>query len=232
MPRLGQHIGVEFFGIGEGRRRPVVTILRLDFFEQARNGLHVVVQDLGPRVHDDLQRLERAFEVGDQHLDRAAGVQLADAADDHGKDRRAAVAAFVAVDGGDHGVLQVHRLDRLRHALRFQPVHRAGLAVLDVAEDARARAHVAQHQEGGGAAAPAFAHVRAHGLLAHRVQRLGAHQRVELFVGLARRRADADPFGAAQGFVGAHGRLPIFSGSTRSRVGVAGMEEVDPFDYQ
>ncbi len=129
-----------------------------------------MVQDLRPGFHHDLQRFQAALEVGDQHLHRAARAQLADAADDHGKDGRAAVPAFVAVDGGDHGVFQFHRLDGLRHALGLAPIQERRLAVLDVAEHAGARAHVPQHQERRRPGAPAFAHVRAHGLLAHRVQ--------------------------------------------------------------
>ena len=95
-------------------------------------------------------------------------------------------------------MLQVHRLDGLCHALGFTPIHQLRLAVFDVAEHATARAHVAQHQEGGRAGAPALAQVRAHGFFADRVQFFRAHQRVQLFIRLARWRAHLDPLRAAQ----------------------------------
>ncbi len=65
-----------------------------------------------------------ALEIGDEHFDRAAGVNLADALDDHGEDRRAAILAVVAVDAGDDGVLEVHGLDGLGDALRLEPIQR------------------------------------------------------------------------------------------------------------
>ncbi|MBV6466871.1 MAG: hypothetical protein PGMFKBFP_02198 [Anaerolineales bacterium] len=196
--RLGQRLGVETFRVRERRRGPFVVVLRLDGFEQARHRLHVVVQNFGTRVHHDLQRFHAPFEVGDQHLDGAARQQLADAADDHGEDRRAAVAAFVAVDRGDHRVLQIHGLDGLRHAFGLAPIEQAGASVFDVAESAGARAHVAEHQKRGGAAAPTFAHVGTHGFFANRVQFFRAHQRLQAFVVFARRGAYLDPFRAAQ----------------------------------
>ena len=54
---------------------PLVVVLRLDLFEQARHGLDVVVEDLRAGVHHDPQRFHAALEIGDEHLDRAAGVQ-------------------------------------------------------------------------------------------------------------------------------------------------------------
>ncbi len=70
--RFGQHVGVKLLGIRQGRGSPLVVILRLDSLEQSRHGLHVVVQDLRARIHHDLQGFERAFEIGDEHLDGAA----------------------------------------------------------------------------------------------------------------------------------------------------------------
>ena len=178
---FGQHFGVELLGVGQGRRRPFVIVLRLDGLEQARHGLHVVVQNFRARIHHDLQGFERAFEIGDQHFDGTARQQFADAADDHRKDRRAAIPAFIAVHRGDDRMFQVHGFHGLRHALGFAPIHQRGLAVFDVAEGAGARADVAEHQEGRGAAAPAFAQVRAHGFFADGVQFLLAHQSVQPF---------------------------------------------------
>ena len=79
MPDLVSTSGSSLFGIGQGGGSPLVAVLRLDLLEQARHGFNVVVEDLGPGFHHDLQRFQAAFEIRDQHLDRAAGVQLADA---------------------------------------------------------------------------------------------------------------------------------------------------------
>ena len=196
---LDQHLRVKPPGIAECGRRPLVAVLRLDGLEQARHRLDVVVEDLWPGLHDDLERFQAALEIGDQHFHRAAGVQLTDAPDDHGEDRRAAVLAVIAVDRGDHGVLQIHRLDRLGHALRLQPIQRRGPAALDIAEAAGARAHIAEHQKGGRARAPAFAHIGAHRFFADGVQRLGAHQALQPLIRLARWRSHLDPIWAAQG---------------------------------
>ncbi len=195
---LGQHVGVEFLGVRESRRRPIVIVLRLDLLEQSRHGLHVVVQDFGPRIHHDLQCFERAFEIGDQHFNRTPRQQFSNPPDYHCEYRRSTIAPLVPIYRCNDRVLQLHGFDGLRHALGFAPIHERGLAVFDVAESARARAHVAEHQKGRGAAPPAFAEVWAHGFLADRVQFLFAHQSVEPFVGLARGRAHLDPLGAAQ----------------------------------
>ena len=151
MPDLVSTSGSSFLALDKCGRRPIVIILRLDLFEQARHGFHVVIQNLGPRIHHDLQGFERTFEIGDQHFDRTARQHFADASDDHRKDRRAAIAAFIAVHRGDHRMLQVHRFHSLRHALGFAPIHQCGLAVFDIAESAGARAYIAEHQKGRGA---------------------------------------------------------------------------------
>ena len=82
-------------------------------------------------------------------------------------------------------MLQLHGFDGLRHALGFIPIQQGGFAVFDVAEGAGAGADIAQHQEGGRAAAPAFAEVRAHRFFAHSVQFFRAHQHLQAFKGFA-----------------------------------------------
>ena len=143
--RFGQHVGIDLLGVGEGGAGPIVAILRLHELEQSRNRLYIVIEDLGPGVDHDTQRFRRAFEVGNQHFDRAAGVNFANAADEHGEDRRAAIFAVVAVHRGDHRVLKVHRLHCLRHAVGLHEVERSGAAAFDVAETTGAGADVAHH---------------------------------------------------------------------------------------
>ena len=73
-------------------------------------------------------------------------------------------------------------LHRLGDAARLVAVELGGLAGVDLAEVAAARALVAADEEGGLAVFPALVDVGAAGLLADRVQALAAHERLELGV--------------------------------------------------
>ena len=84
-------------------------------------------------------------------------------------------------------------LHRLRHAQRLERVVVGGLARLDVAEAAAARAGVAEDHEGGGAALPALADVGAGGLLADRVEVLALDHPAQLAVARAARRRALEP---------------------------------------
>ncbi len=146
-------------------------------------------------VHHHLQGVPIGPEVGDQHLDGAAGLQAADLADGVGEDVRAAVGQLVAVHAGEHGVAQAHLPHRFRHPQRLLFVQRLGAPGLDVAEAAGAGAGVAHQQEGGRAAAPALAQVGAERLFAHGVQRLAPHQALELPVLIVLVYPDPQPLG-------------------------------------
>jgi hypothetical protein len=74
----------------------------------------------------------------------------------HGKDRRAAVPTFIAVNAGDDRVFERHCLHRLRHALGLHPIDWAGLPVFDVTKTAASRANIAKDKEGGCTASPAL----------------------------------------------------------------------------
>jgi hypothetical protein len=108
------------------------------------------------------------------------GRQLARLADAVDEVAGAAVAQVVAVDAGDHHVLQLQRGDGLGQVLRLVHVQRVGPAVADVAERAAAGALVAHDHEGGRALAEAFADVGAGGFLAHRVQVVLAQDLLDL----------------------------------------------------
>ena len=133
----------------------------MDLLEEARHGFNIVVEDFRTGVHDNLEGFDAALEIGDKYLNGAARMQLADAVDDHSEDGRAAVFAVIAVDAGDHRVLEVHGFDRLGDAIRLQPVQGGGCATFDVAKAASAGANIAHHQEGGCSRAPALAHIGA-----------------------------------------------------------------------
>ena len=201
MPLLVTCVGTQLLRVAQRRHRPLVVVLRLNFLEQARHGLDVVIENLRRSIRHHLQRIDVALEIGNQHFDGAAGLHFADALNHHRKDRRAAILALVAIDRRDHRMAQIHRLDGLRHPIGFIPIHRRGAARLDVAERARARAHIAHHQERRRAAPPAFADVGAQRFFADGMQRLHAHQALEFIVGLALRRADLQPLRPALGFL-------------------------------
>ena len=114
---------------------------------------------------------EVAGEIAGQALDFRAGDELVNHAHGVGEDRRAAVGEVVAVDRGQHEVLPAELGDGFGDALGLEPIDFALRAAgLDVAEAAAARARVAEDHDRRGAGAPALADVRAHRLLADRVQ--------------------------------------------------------------
>src|SRR5829696_1830636 len=160
---------------------------------QARDGLHVVVEDVGALGDHAGERHLLTAEVRRQHLDLAARRQLADRADHTDERGRAQVREVVAVDAGDDRVAQLHLLDLLRDAKRLERVVVRRLAGLDVAEAAAPRARVTQDHESRGARLPALADVRAGRLLADRVQRGAVDLRLQLQVLGRSRRLDLEP---------------------------------------
>src|SRR4051812_13025441 len=160
---------------------------------QPRHDLDVVVEDVGALGDDLRERHLLAAEIGRQALDLAPRRLHADRADHATPDLRAVVGQVVAVHGGDDRVAQPHLRDRAGDAQRLERVVPGRLARLDVAEAAASRARVAEDHERGRAALPALADVRARGLLAYRVQVLGADQVGQLAVAWAARRRDLEP---------------------------------------
>ena len=98
----------------------------------------------------------------------------------------AEVGQVVAVHRGHDAMAQSHLVHRVGHAQRLRAVDHLRHAGLHVAEAAPARAGVAQDHERGGAPLPALADVGAVRLLADGVQRLAAHQALDVAVGRAR----------------------------------------------
>ena len=182
-------------GLGEHVERAVVAERRTDALEDARHGLDVVGQHLGPGVEDLLQQLGDAVEVGDEVLDAGAGVELVDLADGLGVEPGTAVGEVVAGDAGDGGVAQLHLLDALGHAARLVAVERSGLAGVDLAEVAAAGALLAADEERGLAVLPALEDVGAAGLLADGVQTLALDEVHQLVVLRAHLRPGLDPLG-------------------------------------
>ena len=79
------------------------------------------------------------------------------------------------------------------HTARFIGVELRRAAGLDMAKSARPRAHVTENHDGGRAPPPAFAHVRAFGRLAHRMQAVLVDNRPQVLVCLAPRQSRSQP---------------------------------------
>ena len=106
LARCRRRIGVEV-----ARARPHGEVFR-------RHRLEIVVEHVGTRGDDGLQRPVLAQEVGRQHLDRGAGRARADGADDVGEVPAAAVRQVVAVDRRDRRRAQAELGDRDRRRAR------------------------------------------------------------------------------------------------------------------
>ncbi len=148
---------------------------------EARHGLEVVVQHVGARREDHVERVGVALAVGDQHLDRGRGHARPHRRDRRREPRRAAVGNVVARDARDHRVLEPEGGDRVaRRAAGSSGSIGQRLAGVDEAEPARTRAPVTEDHERRGAIGPALVDVRAPGFLAHRVQLEPPHQPLRL----------------------------------------------------
>lgn len=162
--RLGGEAGG--FGAAEDFEGAVVLGLGADGAVEAADGFHVVVEDVGAGVEDELKGGGVAGEVGDEGFDAGGGTSLADGADGLGPDGGTPVGQFVAVDGSDYEVAKIQDTGGLGDAAGFIRIEVWRATGGDVAEATGAGADVAKDHEGGGAAAPAFAEVRTFGGLA------------------------------------------------------------------
>ena len=128
------------------------------------------------------------------------GVRALDGADGRRIVRRAAVRQVVAVDRGEHDVVQAHQLDRAGDVLGLLGIEPAArIAGIDRAEAASARAHRPHQHDGGGAGVPAFADVRALGLLADGAQTVLAHDVLDGLEARAARQRRPQPGRLASG---------------------------------
>ena len=119
MPDLVGMWGADLSGAAQEAQRAVVVALGADAAEHRANGLDVVVEDGRAGVEDGAEGVVVALEVGDEHLDGAAGQHVVDALDALGEDRRAAVRQVLSGDGGDDAVAQLKLPHGLCEASRF-----------------------------------------------------------------------------------------------------------------
>ncbi len=175
MPDLVNTVGSSSLARCSRRSECEVARARPDRQIERRHGLEIVVEDVGPRLDDDVKRAVLAQEVRRQHLDRGSGRGGADGADHRGEMRRAAVRQIVAIDRGDDDMLETQLGDGVGDPLRLVRVESAGQPGLDVAEGAGARAGVAHDHHGGVLLRPALADIGAAGLLADGDEAVLAH---------------------------------------------------------
>ena len=179
-PRLGEHRRVKLLHALEQAQRMKIAGARPHREVARGHGFEIVVEHVRPGRDHGFKGAVLAQEIRGQHLDRRTRAARADGADRVREMLRPAVVEVVAVDGGNHDMRQAERGGGLRHMLGLGGVERPRQARAHVTEGAGARAGVAHDHEGGVLLIPAFADIRAAGLLAHRMQSVGAHDGVGL----------------------------------------------------
>ena len=108
-------------------------------------------------------------------------------------------------------MLDVHQLDRIRHAARLKRIGLEGLSGRHVAKSARARADVAEDHERRCPRTPAFPHVRAVATFANGVQLVLRYDVPHLLVSFTRRQLHPKPLGLGNPLRG------VFRGGRRWR---------------
>jgi hypothetical protein len=192
---LGDDGGVEFLRKLEQAQGALVARSGAHGAIEARDGLGVVVEDLGVGVDDNFDGVFVALEVGDEDFDLAAGRLFADLFDDQGEGAGSAEDIVIAIDAGDDSEPEAERGDGLGDAARLIHVDGLGTALGHGAESAAAGAQVAQHHEGRGLVVPALADVGAVRGLADGMQVEIAGQLLEVVIIVAHRRARLQPVG-------------------------------------
>ena len=129
-----------------------------------------MVEDIDRCRRHGRDRVQPSPEIRDEDLHPALGQPCLDGARGGREVSGAAVDQVVAVDRGDHHVVEAEPPDRDRNAVWLVGVDCEGAAMRHGAEAAVARAGVAEEHEGSGLVPPALADVRAMCLLAHRVK--------------------------------------------------------------
>jgi hypothetical protein len=171
---------------------------------QALHGLNVLGEHLEAGVDHLLDGRRLAVEVRGQRLHHHLGGVGLDGADTGRVVGGAAVVQVIAVHRGKHHVAQAHQLHGPGGVGRFLDVQPAArVAGVHGAEAAGAGAHRAHQHDGGGAVAPALAHVGAVGFGAHGAQAVLADVALNGLEALAAGNLGAQPLGLAARDTGA-----------------------------
>jgi hypothetical protein len=119
------------------RQRIAIVGSRARLPVQVRHGLEIVIHHIRRRGAEDVERaLDTATEIRDENLDLRGGRQLAHRADAVDEVLCAAVTQVVAIDAGDHDVLEPQRRDGLREIDGLGRVQRQRAPMADIAERA------------------------------------------------------------------------------------------------
>lgn len=172
---------------------PVVTGLRADRGVHAVHRLHVVADDLRPRVTDQLDIAFDALEIADQNFNAGLWRHLMNCLNRLGPDPRATVGLVVSVDTGDDHVLQLDLREDFGDPTRLVVIHWHRLPGFHVAESATPGAGVTEDHDRRRAAIPALTHVRTTRLLADGVKAVLVDERLQLQISLATRDLGSEP---------------------------------------
>ena len=155
---------IAFRKLDDVERLPIIR-LRAHAAVEARDGLHVVVEDVGRGVEDAGDGVQVAAKIGGQDFDASIGEGAAHFTNGLGEVMRASIGQVVTIDGSDDDVAELHVgghardvgwLIGVEHEFFF-----CGGTFGDGAESAAPGAEVAEDHEGGGAAMKALMHVGA-----------------------------------------------------------------------
>ena len=162
-------------------QRPVIIGARPGLAVQGRRRLQVMVEHVGRRFAQSLQRnVHSAAEIRGQDFDPGGGGFPAHCPDAIPEVPCPAVAQVVPVNGSDDHVFQAHQFDGFGQVFRFVFIQGLRTAVSDVTERAAPGAGIAHDHEGGGAPRKTLTQVGTGRLLAHRVQGAVTQQPLQL----------------------------------------------------
>ena len=155
--------------VRQDRQAHIVAALSPDLLLESRDGLEVVIEDLGLRREDAVDQIVPPVEVGGEDFDRRSG-PASNGVDASAEVLRAAIGQVVAGDRRDDDVPKPQSLAGLGEPLRLVDGDDVGPASLDRAEAARSGADVAQNHERRRSPGPALGAIRAAGALADRLE--------------------------------------------------------------
>src|SRR6185312_12972077 len=191
---LGEHRRIDVLDAIQEAQRMEIARARPYLAVEPRHGFEIVVEHVGPRRDDDLERAVLLEKIGRQHFDGGIRRVLADRFDGAGELRGAAVGQIVAIDRGNDDVVEAELRHRLADARRLMRIEQIGPPGRDIAEGAGAGADAAEDHYRGMTFLPALADIRAGRFLAYGVELERAHQVARLAVFRRIRRLDADPW--------------------------------------
>src|SRR6267143_49571 len=179
----------------EQREGPLVFGLGPDDGVQPRHRLHIVIQNVGQRIQNDVQRKFFAPEIRDQYLDPDPRVRRAHLTDRLRKYLGPSVVKLVSIHRCNHRMAQAQKADRPGDAGGFVGIKFRRLSRLDRAEAATSRADIAEDHKRSRAVVPAFTRVGAAGFLAYGMKAVAVDDRLQAGIILPARNPGLEPFG-------------------------------------